>query len=537
MRIQVEKPTYIGNISSEKARKVKRMNNSIILFPTLWDDFGFKTEHISYYITEKGEAIELGAVKIGRKGLKINERIPSGNIINFQSLKLFSIGGEDYYNNIYNKLKSDISEGIFRDYLISMNDLIYKESPISYEDIKNEVVFEVSLIRDITFGDIKTTFGYILDGVEPRTEYNIEYSIQHKESLERKEEPAIISISVDPEKYAPTNIHVIIGRNGVGKTTILYKISEKMIYGTDIGNEDRFIIEYNNNSQKEFSTLITVAFSPYDTKYPQEEANIFSDIEYNHIGINNHNKNSEEHGIEESFDNYINKDFCHNFKKLAGNNKKKINIYLECLNILGNDPIFKKSNIEYITKKYINARSSENIDIKDIVAIFKRMSSGHKSVLRAITRMINCVSVNSLVLIDEPENHLHPPLLSAFIHALAYLLKSQNSVALVSTHSPVVLQEVPKKCVYKINRDEYTMTATHPKIETLGENVGILTHEVFELEVTNTGFYSLLEKLTSDSENYKDALNKLDNRLGAEGRVFLRGLVHEKNRERQEDMD
>ena len=91
MRIQVEKPTYIGNISSEKARKVKRMNNSIILFPTLWDDFGFKTEHISYYITEKGEAIELGSVKIGRKGLKINERVPSGYIINFQSLKLFSI--------------------------------------------------------------------------------------------------------------------------------------------------------------------------------------------------------------------------------------------------------------------------------------------------------------------------------------------------------------------------------------------------------------------------------------------------------------
>lgn len=456
------------------------------------------------------------------------------NTADYQSSELFSVGDEEYYKNVYIRLKIGISEDIFRDYLVSMNDIIYKESSISYKDIEDEDVFRVSLIRDIAFGDIKKTFGYILDGVEPRTEYNIEYNIQHKES---KEGPAIISISVDPEKYAPTNIHVIIGRNGVGKTTILYKISERMIYGPDSINEDGFIIEYKNNSQKEFSALINVAFSPYDTKYPQEKASNFSDIEYNHIGINNHNKNSEEYGIEESFDNYISKDFRCNFEKLAGNNKKKIDIYLKCLNILGNDPIFKKSNIDYITKKYINAKSSDNIDIEDIVDIFKEMSSGHKSVLRAITRMINCVSVNSLILIDEPENHLHPPLLSAFIHALAYLLKSQNSVALVSTHSPVVLQEVPKKCVYKINRDEYTLTATHPKIETLGENVGILTHEVFELEVTNTGFYSLLEKLASDSENYKDALNKLDNRLGAEGRVFLRGLVHEKNRERQEDMN
>lgn len=534
MQIQVEEPTEIWSISSEKARKVKKMNNSIILFPTSWDDFGFKTEHISYYITENGEVIELGAVKIGKKGLKPSARM---NTADYQSSDLFSLGGEEYYKNVYNELKIGIGEDTFRDYLVKMNDIIYKGSSISYRDIEGEQVFKMSLTRDIAFGDIKKTFGYILDGMEPRTEYNIEYSIQHKESLERKEDPAIISISVDPEKYAPTNIHVIIGRNGVGKTTILYKISEKMICGNDISNEDNFIIEYKNNSQKEFSTLITVAFSPYDTEYPQEKASNSSDIEYNHIGINNHNKNSEEYVIEESFDNYINKDFRYNFEKLAGNNKKKIDIYLKCLNILGNDPIFKKSNIDYITKKYINAKSSDNIDIEDIVDIFKEMSSGHKSVLRAITRMINCVSVNSLILIDEPENHLHPPLLSAFIHALAYLLKSQNSVALVSTHSPVVLQEVPKKCVYKINRDEYTLTATHPKIETLGENVGILTHEVFELEVTNTGFYSLLEKLASDSENYKDALNKLDNRLGAEGRVFLRGLVHEKNRERQENMD
>ena len=75
MQIQVEEPTEIWSISSEKARKVKKMNNSIILFPTLWDDFGFKTEHISYYITENGEVIDLGAVKIGKKGFKTLRKI------------------------------------------------------------------------------------------------------------------------------------------------------------------------------------------------------------------------------------------------------------------------------------------------------------------------------------------------------------------------------------------------------------------------------------------------------------------------------
>lgn len=48
------------------------------------------------------------------------------------------------------------------------------------------------------------------------------------------------------------------------------------------------------------------------------------------------------------------------------------------------------------------------------------------------------------MLIDEPEGHLHPPLLSAFVRALSELLVNRNGVAIIATHSPVVLQEVPR---------------------------------------------------------------------------------------------
>ena len=89
------------------------------------------------------------------------------NTADYQSSELFSVGDEEYYKNVYIRLKIGISEDIFRDYLVSMNDIIYKESSISYKDIEDEDVFRVSLIRDIAFGDIKKTFGYILDGVEP----------------------------------------------------------------------------------------------------------------------------------------------------------------------------------------------------------------------------------------------------------------------------------------------------------------------------------------------------------------------------------
>ena len=73
------------------------------------------------------------------------------------------------------------------------------------------------------------------------------------------------------------------------------------------------------------------------------------------------------------------------------------------------------------------------------------MSSGHAIVFMTITRLVEKVDERSLVLLDEPESHLHPPLLSALIRALSDLLVSRNAIAIIATHSPVVLQEVPQR--------------------------------------------------------------------------------------------
>ena len=99
--------------------------------------------------------------------------------------------------------------------------------------------------------------------------------------------------------------------------------------------------------------------------------------------------------------------------------------------------------------------------------------------LLAITRLVESVDERTLVLVDEPESHLHPPLLSAFIRALSELLVRRNGIAVVATHSPVVLQEVPRSCVWVLRRSGSSLRAERPCRETFGENVGILTSDVF----------------------------------------------------------
>jgi len=116
-----------------------------------------------------------------------------------------------------------------------------------------------------------------------------------------------------------------------------------------------------------------------------------------------------------------------------------------------------------------------------------------KIVLLTITRLVEEVEERTLVLLDEPEAHLHPPLLSAFIRSLSNLLIDRNGVAIIATHPPVVLQEVPKSCVWNIRRSESEIKVERLEIESFGENVGILTREVFGLEVTQSGFHKLLK--------------------------------------------
>jgi len=77
------------------------------------------------------------------------------------------------------------------------------------------------------------------------------------------------------------------------------------------------------------------------------------------------------------------------------------------------------------------------------------MSTGHAIVLLTTTRLVATVEEKTLVVMDEPESHLHPPLIAAFLRAVSNLIVDRNGVVIIATHSPVVLQEVPKTCVWK----------------------------------------------------------------------------------------
>jgi len=64
-----------------------------------------------------------------------------------------------------------------------------------------------------------------------------------------------------------------------------------------------------------------------------------------------------------------------------------------------------------------------------------------------------------------------------------------------------------------------------PENETFAENVGVLTREVFGLEVSKSGFHELLENSIESDKSYESILQDFDQQLGFEGRAILRALI------------
>jgi type IV secretory pathway VirB4 component len=189
------------------------------------------------------------------------------------------------------------------------------------------------------------------------------------------------------------------------------------------------------------------------------------------------------------------------------------------MRVLETDPLFAELGLVKL------ADSSQNRFAQEAGELFDNASSGHKVVLLTMTKLVELVSERTLVVIDEPEAHLHPPLVAAFVRALSDLLAARNGVALLATHSPVVVQEVPAACVTLFFRTGTQVELERPETETFAENLGTLTRDIFRVLMTESSHHALISKVVGQSEDFEQVLEAFDGQLGTEGRSVARSLL------------
>ncbi|WMX58623.1 AAA family ATPase [Peribacillus sp. R9-11] len=456
----------------------------VILTTDNWNDYGFKTLFHMKYFDENGKQHEIGDIKILHQSDYDSRSLLPTTTFEKLSKEFCSLGQDlDFYEMVM-KLGKD--RGI--EILKSLNDVVISSE--TYEKFKDLEGFNSSLIR---YSEAEKALKEAHKLFEEKVVEENNYKFKFSYKLKAAEEPHIISFDFSKDNALPNRINAIIGKNGTGKTQILAKIGA-VASGYEKGKGRNFIPE-----RPSFSKIIAISYSVFDEfDRPKGDGQTFS---YKYCGIRDKENRVISNGE-------IRRNIVDNLKVIKNN--KKLEIWHSAM------------------KEILESQHSKALDalINDELVT---LSSGQSLIILTLTELIATIEQESLLLFDEPENHLHPNALSNLVRVLNNLLEQFNSYAIISTHSPIVVQEIPSKYINVIERYGSVPFVRPMHIESFGENLSNITNEVFDVGSTESNYKMILQKLSAEM-SYDEILELFDLELSYNAVIYLNKLFRDKDK-------
>lgn len=491
-------PFFVQPYPDESVRKFvssleidkEKPNQYFILVADNWDDYHYRTTFNLVYF-DNGEKIIFGIVKIGsKKDLDTIKALP----VEFFSLdeSFVSLGqSEFYYKNLNNVFGKRITSVLY-----SLKDASFF-SEVS-ENYENSDVFKKSLIRDDEAERVHRIAKPMIYGVDLENLYSFNYNFRPKY--------ADITVSVpfhfSADGCLPKRIIALIGKNGAGKTQLL------TTFPLEIANESSDALIPHKPI---YSKIIAVSYSTFDNfEVPKKT----SDFNYVYCGLR------DENGEVRTKQGQLQK-FHNTWKKIAqlGRLEKWKKVISNLLDIelidLFIKPFPEDTNKLYFDKLgFSKARES--------------LSSGQTIVLFVISEIVANIRLDSLLLFDEPETHLHPNAISQLMNSIAELVSEFESYCIIATHSPIIIQEMFSRDVLIISREENLPSVKKIGIESFGENLSVITEEIFGNRTIPKFYEMTIKKLVKRYKTYDKVFEvmKEDNLpLSLNVRLYLQSLV------------
>lgn len=260
-------------------------------------------------------------------------------------------------------------------------------------------------------------------------------------------------------------LFVLAGENGTGKTGLISHLA-RTLSGMILPKDDPGRCVPDRLPLR----VVAVSYSPFDRfRRPHRRSK-----SYKYCGLRDESQKDLSHRI--NVDGRL-EDVGYMLDALSDERLAQIRSILKTLDILPrNDP-----------DGFFQAR-----DFDRFVASMRVWSAGHQIVSIVVVHLVTWIQRNTLVLFDEPELHLHPTLLSTLLRCIHALLVERDAFCVVATHSPVPVQEVPKRFVRVLERNDTTVTATIPADETFGADLGRIVASVFRLGPEDQNYLTTL---------------------------------------------
>lgn len=498
-----------------------------------WNDFSFHTTyhlHATANLTKKNN-VYLGPIKILKIGQKeFENRILANELKKSNQGMVIETLPSNYYSisfslELYRGLQRYLNEAERMRFVQVMRMIMGEDSPY-YEIVKDEPAFQTSFLRFSSMDSDALKRGRIImckDGMPIKWEEQ-KLSVRFVKADETIHLDFSGIKAVTDVDNVPSGVFAFIGHNGCGKSTSLYQIAKVLFANPSDRQQYKDILEISPVSVG-INKLLFFSYSAFDNFVLPGLT--LSDYRLIVNGLEDNSGRFIFCGVRDvrkEMEKFINEYFVNNTKSedeplakftpidIACNDRQE-EILLKSLQVLAeefctalqvvrqDDKMPLLLDVIKESKTLLHPLYAEIDWLKDdkgdqrIQDSFLKKSTGIKFFLHSLIHLIAYLEDNSIILFDEPENHLHPPFLSFMMRSFRKIIHKKHSVMLVATHSPIVLQETFSKNVLILQRYGDKMAFKHPRIETYGESFGLINTEVFGLNTDITNYHDVIDTL------------------------------------------
>ena len=522
-----------------------------------WNDFGYCTlYHIHASRRLTGSITQyLGFINIMMPGQKTTDGIILTKAFKINEEIFIELPNDvisiSFSLDLYRGLSKVLPTKDQRIKFVNAFHMMFGSDDPRYKELENDECFVTSVLRNASMDSFALRKGkqYMFDEAVFYEFEKKKISVHYANADNAIELDFNTSAGEWSLEEIPYGMIAFIGHNGCGKSTLLYRLA-KLLYMSPTDRKDlehEIKIEPNDVG---ISKLLLFSYSAFDNfLFPgrtiaeyrlMAEGVVTREGRFVYCGVRD---------VKEEIESLLNKYLSQQFEKAKSEDKRIIinderidDIKLKTVNTLANefctamqeiqkdktkvrlwDAMVAHSEVKLPTLYADISRISYEISLFDSSSEqnYMQFSTGVKFFLHTMSHIIAYNEDNSLLLFDEPENHLHPPMLSFMMNEIRIAIRDTHSVMLVSTHSPVIIQEMFSNNVYVVNRIGDRLSFTKPATETYGENFGYINNMVFHLNSDISNFHELFDNLyihwhCANIDTVEEVVELYQHRLGCE---------------------
>jgi ABC-type lipoprotein export system ATPase subunit len=485
----------------------------ILLERTTWDDHDYKTMFRAYYANGTALLQPLGRVKILEKG-KLAPSLDPKPFEQPLDETFCSLGQEsEYYDRLHAR-----GVDLAREVLVALRDLAF--TPAIETAFAGESGLKKSLLRfpnaELALTRARELFGVEEASVEQAPiEGPLAFTFICK--LTGFEDEHRIDFSFPHQNQGKLGrIVAIAGRNGTGKTQLIARLAQVLSgLGADAPELGR--IEPERRTR-----VVVVSFNAFD-RFTTPRDNVPGG-DYAYYGLRTASSRAfgaasrGEVDMERALERL--KDSIERIWRLGADHQRDWRDLLTKTRLWGNEPQL----IDPFAQP-----AKDPLEMKALIQRFvdelKAASAGHQLLVFIVTALVESVRAKSVILLDELETYLHPRLLSTLVRLLYDMLAKRDAYAVIATHSPIVMQEIPGRSIrlLRICEGRLPLVKLYPH-ESFGESLDEIVFQAFGVNEDDRSYLTILRELVGEEED-RDKIEQLFDGLGFRARLLLGDLM------------